>query len=154
MSFTNRGKFLQGEWIFRGVALPTHFYIALITDVSPPVVDTNTLGQLTEIAAGNGYTAGGYQLSRNTTDFDSDVQNDTLSQSELQIKDISWTAAGGSIPASGGDAMYAVMTTDEATVANRQVVCYWSLNSGRNVTNTQILTLLDLKLWTMDEPRI
>ena len=151
MGITNRGKFLRNEWVFRGVALPTNFYLALvIDDANAPSVLTNTFGELTEIVAGNGYTSGGYQLSKNTTDFDSHVQNDTLHQDELQIKDIPWTASGGNIPASGSPALWAVLTTDEATIANRQVVCYWYLTTGRSVTDTQILKLKDLEMRTLN----
>ena len=68
--WTNKGKAHVLGVTFRGVSPPTNYYVALLTSASAPGVDTNTLSQLTEIAAGNGYTSGGYQLSRNSPDFD------------------------------------------------------------------------------------
>lgn len=146
MLWTNRGKFLTSSWAFRNATRPTNFYVALVTSAVAPTADTNTLSELTEIAAGNGYTAGGYQLTPGNTDFDSLVENDTNDRSELQLKDIVWTAAGGSIPASGGGARYAVLLTDEATVGNRQVICAWDLVSDRSVSSGQPLTLQNCEL--------
>jgi hypothetical protein len=62
---------------FNAAALPTTFYAALVTSAGAPTADTNTLGELTEIAAGNGYTAGGISLSKNTTDFPSLTEDET-----------------------------------------------------------------------------
>jgi len=145
MLVTNRGKFLLFDWVFRGATLPTNFYVALVTNAQTPTVDTNTLSQLTEIPAGNGYTAGGFQLSRNATDFDSLVENDTDDRAELQIKDVTWTASGGPLPSTGG-AYYAVLTTDEATVGNRQVIAAWDLSGPVSVSDGQPLTLVDLEI--------
>src|SRR3990172_125690 len=98
---TNRGTYKFLDWLFRGTALPANVYIALVTSAVAPTVDTNTLGELTEIAAGNGYTTGGYQLTLNTTDFDTLIEDDTLDRALVQIKNVVWTASGGSIPPSG-----------------------------------------------------
>lgn len=146
MLWTNRGKYLVESWAFRGATRPTNFYIALVTAAAAPTADTNTLSQLTEIAAGNGYTAGGYQLTPGTTDFDVLTENDTDDRGELQLKDIAWNASGGPIPASGGGARYAVLLTDEATVANRQVICSWDLASDRVVSSGQPLTLQNCEI--------
>ncbi len=143
---TNRGKYLIMGYAFRGATRPTNFYVALVTSATAPTVDTNTLSELTEIAAGNGYTAGGYALTPGATDFDSLVENDTNDRSELQIKDVVWTASGGNLPASGNGARYGVLLTDEATVGNRQVVAYWDLVSDRVVSTGQPLTLQNLEL--------
>jgi hypothetical protein len=143
--WTNRGKKLMFDTYFRNAAAPTNFYVALVTAAAAPGPDTNTLSDLTEIAAGNGYTAGGYSLSRNSTDFDSLTENDTDDRAELLIKDVVWTASGGPIPASGGGARYAVLLTDEGTVGNRQVVKYWDLSSDHTVSAGQTLTLADLQ---------
>lgn len=145
MAVTNRGAYLLGQYAFRGVTPPVNYFVALIVSATPPTVDTNTLGELTEIAAGNGYTTGGYQLTRGTTDFDSNVENDTNDRAETQIKDVVWTASGGPIPSSGNGARYAVLTTDEATVANRQVLMAWSLVSDRTVSDGQPLSLVNLE---------
>ena len=144
--WTNKGKANVLDIVFRGATPPTNFYIALVTSATAPTADTNTLSQLTQIATGNGYTDGGYSLSRNSTDFDSLVENDTDDRSELQAKDVVWTASGGSIPASGDGARYAVLTDDNGTVGNREVWKYWSLGSDRSVGDGGTLTLEDLEM--------
>ena len=143
--WTNKGKALFLSTA-RGVALPTNFFVALVTSAVPPVADTNTLSQLTEIAAGNGYTSGGISLTKNTTDFDSLVENDTNDRGELQIKDLLWTASGGNLPASGDGVRYAVLTDDNGTVGSREVYHFWDLSSDRTVSDTQTLTLQDCEI--------
>lgn len=146
MAWTNRGAYLLGQWVFRAVALPTNFYVALLTSATTPTVDTNLMSDVTQIATGNGYSSGGYQLTPGTTDFDSNVENDTNDRAELQIKDVVWTASGGPIPASGSGARWAVLTTDEATVANRQILAFFDLSSDRTVSSGQPLTLQNIEL--------
>ena len=144
--FTNRGKYLMLGYVFRGTTLPTNFYVALVTSAVVPAQDHNTLSQLTEIAAGNGYTTGGYQLTPGTTDFDVQTENDTTDLALVQIKDVVWTASGGSIPSSGGGARYAVLTDNNVTVGSRQIIAYWSLDSDRTVSSGQTLTLQNCEL--------
>ena len=67
---TNKGKLRELESRYRAVAAPTNYFLAFVTNATAPTADTNTLGDLTEIAAGNGYTAGGFSLTPGTTDFD------------------------------------------------------------------------------------
>lgn len=144
--WTNKGKMSILDAYFRNNGAPTNFYVALVTSASAPTADTNTLSDLTEIAAGNGYTTGGYQLTKNATDFDSLTENDTDDRGEIQIKDVVWTASGGSIPDSGNGARYAVLTDDNGTVANREVLAYWDLSSDRSVSDGQSLTLQNCEL--------
>lgn len=143
---TNKGKYALLNWAFRGATIPTNFYIALVTSATAPTADTNTLGELTEIAAGNGYTSGGYQLTPGATDFDSITEDDTGDQAYVQVKDVVWTASGGSIPGSGNGARYAVLTDDNGTVGSREVYAYWDLSSDRSVSTGQTLTLQDCQL--------
>lgn len=114
-----------------------------------PGPDTNTLSDLVEIPAGNGYTTGGISVARNSTDFDTLTEDDTNDKSVLQLKNETWTASGGNLPSSGY-ATYAVLITDEATVANRQVVNFWYLGGDRVVSDTQQLVLQDLELDDVD----
>lgn len=146
MAFTNKGRAHVLHATFRRTSLPTNYYVALVTSATAPTADTNTLSQLTEIAAGNGYTTGGYSLTPGATDFDSLIENDTDDRGELQAKDVVWMASGGSIPGSGNDARYAVLTDDNATVGSREVYAYWDLTSDRSVSTGQDLTLADLEL--------
>lgn len=144
--WTNRGKYLILDDYFRNATEPTNFYVALVTSATTPLVTHNTLSQLTEIAAGNNYSSGGFQLARNTTDFDVLTEDDTNNRGDLQIKDVSWTASGGPIPSSGNGARYAVLTTDEVTVGTRQLIAWWDLTSDRTVSDGQTLTLQNLEL--------
>lgn len=144
--WTNKGKYTMFDVFFRNATEPTNLYVALVTSATAPTADTNTLSQLTEIAAGNGYTTGGYQLARNGTDFDVLTENDTDDRGEIQIKDVVWTASSGPIPASGNGARYAVLTDDNGTVGSRLVLAFWDLSSDRSVSDTQTLTLQNLEL--------
>jgi hypothetical protein len=151
--FTNRGKYNVLEWAFRNENVPTNLYVALVTSANVPDTDTNILSDLTEIAAGNGYTTGGVQLNRNSTDFDVLTEDDDSADERalIQIKDVVWTASGGAIPGSGDGARYAVLTDDNGTVGNREVIFWWDLSSDRQVSDTQSLTLQDLEM-RLDEP--
>ena len=104
------------------------------------------MSDLTQINTGNGYADGGYQLTPGATDFDVWNEDDAGDQGEIQIKDIVWTASGGPIPSSGSGARYAVLTDDNATVANREILAYWDLVSDRSVSSGQTLTLQDCEI--------
>jgi hypothetical protein len=143
---TNRGKKLILEYFTGRTARPTNFYLAMLTAASAPTADSNVISDHTQIATGNGYTDGGYQLTPGSTDFDASSESDAADTALIQLKDISWTASGGNVPASGGGARYAVMTTDEATVANRQVICWWDLVADRTISTGQTLTLQNLEI--------
>jgi hypothetical protein len=144
--WTNRGKYLVLNYAFRNPTRPANYYVALVTSATAPNADTNTLSDLTEIAAGNGYTTGGYSLTPGATDFDTLTEDDSGDLGKILIKDVVWTATGGALPASGSGARWAVLLTDEATVANRQVICWWDLTSDRTVSSGQPLTLQDCEL--------
>lgn len=150
MKWTNRGKKRFLEWIFRGVAMPASFYVALVDSTPAPGPTTTQLSDLDEITAGNGYTAGGYQLNPDTTDFDTIVQDDTNNLAKVQAKDVIWTATGGNLPNGGNPARYAVLLDDNATPANREVLAYWDLGSDQTRTDGQPLTLQDLTLRLKD----
>jgi hypothetical protein len=119
---TNRGKFLLLNSFFRATGTPTNIFAALITDAVVPTVDINTLSELTEIAAGNGYTSGGIELDRNATDFDVLTEDDTGDDAIIQVLDLVWTASTGPLPASGDGASYLVLTTDEVPWATGRLL--------------------------------
>ena len=141
--WTNKGKYKVLGWAMRGETIPTNFYVALVTSAVAPSADLNTFTELTEIAATNGYTTGGYELTPNSTDFDVWTEDDGNDLALVEIKDIVWTASGGPIPASGDGARYAVLTDNNGTVSAREVFYYWDLTSNRAVSDTQTLTLQD-----------
>ena len=144
--WTNRGKYMGLKRLHDGTALPTNYYVALVTSAAAPGPDTNTFTEMTEIAAGNGYTSGGIQLTLNGTDFDVAAEDDGSDFGSMKIKDLVWTASGGSMPGSGNGARYAVLTDDNATQANREIYYYWDLTSDRVISVSQTLTLEDLEM--------
>lgn len=140
--FTNRSKFKIFQWIFRQTeALPTSFKVALVTNATPPAATTNILTDLVEIAAGNGYTAGGESLTPGAVDFDALTEDDGNNWATMQIKDVEWTASGGSIPASGDAARWAVLLD-----TNDNVLAYWDLATDRVAADGQVLRLIDLEM--------
>jgi hypothetical protein len=144
--WTNRGKRrIIGQWL-RGETKPTNLYIFLATSAATPTADTKVKSELTEIAAGNGYTAGGIQLSFNDTDWDVISEDDNNNMASIQLKDVSWTASGGYLPASGNGARWAVITDNNATPANREVYFFFDLEFDRSVSDTQNLILEDCEL--------
>lgn len=144
--WTNRGKYLALSYALRAATRPTNFYVALLAATIAPTADTNTMSDVSEIPAGNGYTSGGYQLTPGATDFDVLTEDDANDRGLIQVKDVVWTASGGPIPASGLGARYAVLTDDNATVASRQIFYYWDLSDNRIVSATQTLTLQNLEV--------
>ena len=144
--WTNKLKYRILGWAFRGATIPTNFYLALATSAAAPGADTNTLSQLTEVANGQGYTTGGYQLTPNSTDFDVLTEDDDNDRGLVQLKDIVWTASGGNLPASGSGARYAVLIDDNVTVGSREVLGYFDLTSDRTVSDGQSLTLQNVEL--------
>jgi hypothetical protein len=139
--FTDRGAYKIMEAYFQGANVPTAFKVALVTAATAPSAATNVLSDLTEIAAGNGYTAGGMTVARSSSGFDVLTEQDSPNyKAFVQAADITWTASGGPIPASGNGARYAVLL-DSASPAN--IIGYWDLGSARQVSDTQDLKLID-----------
>lgn len=89
----------------------------LLTNTAP--VATNSVkADLTEISAGNGYTAGG-----NTASVTSSAQ--TSGTYKLVLGDpATWTASGGSI----GPFRYAALYNDTAT--NKELIGWWDYGSS------------------------
>jgi hypothetical protein len=138
---TNRGKFKMLGWSFRGTTRPTNFYLIAFTAATAPTVDTNVVSDHTEIAAGNGYTTGGYQLTPNSTDFDVHTEDDGANTGYIEIKDVVWTASGGAIPASGNPARYFALTDDNVTVSAREVYASFDDGATHTASSGQTLTV-------------
>jgi hypothetical protein len=89
----------------------------LLTNTAPVATDS-VKADLTEISAGNGYTAGG-----NTASVTSSAQ--TSGTYKLVLGDpATWTASGGSI----GPFQYAVLYNDTAT--NDELIGWWDYGSA------------------------
>jgi hypothetical protein len=102
-----------------------------------PGPDTNVLTDLIQIAAGNGYTAGGQTISA----FDTLTEDDTVDQGRIQCADVVWTASGGAIPSSGDGIRYAVMLD-----SSNNVICAWDFEADITISAGQQFTIEDAEL--------
>lgn len=141
--FTNKGKYLIMGTYFRNETAPSVFYAPLFIDDVAPTVDTNVVGDLSQIATGNGYADGGPSVARSAVGFDVWTEDDTNDRALVQAADIVYTASGGTLPASGEGARYMGVSDDNATVANRQLLGVFDLVSQRQVSDGQALTIQD-----------
>jgi hypothetical protein len=99
----------------------------MLTNTAP--VASNTIkANLTEIAAGNGYTAGGTQAT-----FVSG--NDTSGTYKLILSPVVFTASGGSI----GPFEYAVLYNSTAT--NGNLIAWWDYGTAITLTNGNSFTV-------------
>lgn len=143
---TNRGKYNWLARALRAVALPTNFFVALCDDSITPDADDNVKSDVAEVPNGTGYTTGGLSLTPGATDFDVLTEDDANDRALIQIKNLVWTASGGTVPTSGTGARWAVLTDDNATQGSREVEAWWDLVSNRIVSDGQTLTLVDPEL--------
>jgi len=143
---TNRGRFRMEEGYFQRQSLPLSFHIALVTNLNVPDDDTNLLSDLDEIAAGNGYIAGGEILTPGTVDFPTATEDDVNDRAVLTIRDIIWTATLGPIPFSGLGASYSVLLDDNAVVGSRDVLAWFDLSGPRSVLEGAPLTVSGMAL--------
>lgn len=144
--FTNRCKYNICNIVFRAATAPTQFNLALITSATAPTAAINLFSELTEIAAGNGYTSGGAAVTRNATGFDVLTEDDVNNRGYVQLADVAWTASGGPIPASGSGARYCTLLDNNATVGSREVWAWGDLGADQSVSAGQTLTLQNFEL--------
>lgn len=144
--WTNRGLFNAMGVYLKNATEPTTFYAVLVTDTVSLLTtatrqDINTFADLAnEIPAGNGYTSGGLALPRDATGFPTTSEDDTNNRSDFTVKDLVWTATGGSLPGSGTGARYCVITDDNATLNSREVIAVIDLGGNKIATVGQSLT--------------
>lgn len=99
----------------------------LLTAVAP--VNTNTVkADLTEIAAGNGYTAGGTAVTITSSAQSAGVY-------KLVGNDVVFTASGGAITAF----RYAVLYNDTAT--NDELIGWWDYGASVTVNDGETFTV-------------
>ncbi len=103
--------------------------VALVN--SPAPVDTNELfGDLTEIAAGNGYAAGGDDVTN--------LYSEALGVGTMTATDVVFTASGGTI----GPFRYVILYNDKTGPPLDPLVAWWDYGSN--------LTLQDQESFTVD----
>lgn len=147
---TNKGLASILKSAFQNVTTtpPAAYYLALVTSSASPSYDTNTWSELSadEIAAGNGYTANGQSFTANITDFATLTEDDTNDLASITLKDVTWTASGGTIPGSGSGARYLILMDNNATPASRIVLAWWDLGTDRSASSGTNLTVAGAKL--------
>lgn len=99
----------------------------MLTNVAP-VAGNSVKGDLVEIAAGNGYSAGGLVVAQASS-------AQTGGTYKLVIADPTFTAAGGSI----GPFQYAVLYND--TTADDRLIAWWDYGTAITITNGNSFTV-------------
>lgn len=146
MGWTNEGLYTVLASFFRGASAPASFYAALVTGDPAPTADTATLGELTQIAVGSGYSDGGVPVARSVLGFDVLTRDDVADRAFIQLADVAFAAAGGAVPLSGSGARYVVLTDDAPVVANRAVLAWFDLQSVITLDDGQTLKVADAQL--------
>lgn len=103
------------------------FKIAL-TNTAPTVATDDELADITEIAAGNGYTAGGNALTVTSSSQTSGTYSFVITN------DVTFTASGGTM----ATWRYAVLYNDTAT--NDELVSYWDTGSTQSLGDGESYT--------------
>ena len=105
-----------------------HTFKLMLTNTAP--VNTNTIkADLTEISAGNGYTAGGSAVTI-TTSTSAGVAKVSVTT------DVVFTASGGSI----GPFRYAVLYNDSPTSPAKPLIAWWDYGSSITLNSAETLT--------------
>lgn len=101
----------------------------LLTNTTP-VATNEVRADLTEISAGNGYTAGGLQAAQAGSAQSSGAY-------KLTLADVVFTAAGGSI----GPFRYAVLYNDTPTAPVDPLIGWYDYGSSITLADTETLTI-------------
>jgi hypothetical protein len=127
-SFSKFDQFVED--LAKGVHnLDTGSLKILLTNTAP--TSSNAVkADLTEISAGNGYSAGGSAL----TSVDAEQTSGTLS---LSAADLVFTASGGSI----GPFRYAVLYNDTPTSPADPLIGWWDYGSSITLGDTETFTV-------------
>lgn len=99
----------------------------MLTNTAPAAANT-VKADITEISAGNGYTAGGSQATQSSSAQSAGVY-------KLVCADVVFTASGGSI----GPFRYAVLYNDTAT--NDELIGYWDYGSAITLSSGGTFTV-------------
>jgi hypothetical protein len=95
-----------------------------------PVATNSVKADLTEIAAGSGYTAGGATVAQSSS-------AQTSGTYKLVIADPTFTAAGGNI----GPFQYAVLYNDTPTSPADPLIAWWDYGTSITITNGNSFTV-------------
>jgi len=138
---TDAGKKILLDNSLKGSTAAADYHLILITNTSGVDRDLTTLAGVTEIAAGNGYTAGGKTIAY--ADITTVDEGGTPGASAT-ISDQTWTADGGAIPSSGDGARYAVLA--DGTTSSDNIIAWFDLSSVQTLVDGQFLKLSGCEL--------
>ena len=99
----------------------------MLSDVAP-LATNKVKADITEIAAGNGYTAGGGAAGFNSG-------GDIVGVYKLVLAPVQWTAAGGSI------AQFRYVVLYNASAASGNLIGWWDYGAEINLTNGNTFTV-------------
>lgn len=103
-----------------------------------PGPKTQVLSDLNQIAIGNGYPSGGLEITLDSTGVPTFSLTSTAPfRFYFRIQNTDFVADGGTLPASGLGARYAVLLDDNVVPADRVVIGYYDLVAARSVSDTQ-----------------
>lgn len=102
-----------------------HVIKAMLTNTAPNASTNTVKADLTEIAAGNGYTAGG-------TDIQNSVTQAGATSSVASV-DVTWTATGGVI----GPFRYVALYNDTQTTPVKPLVGFYDYGSSIQLNDTE-----------------
>lgn len=111
-----------------------------------PGPNTDVLGDLVEIGEGSGYITGGVAVPRNSTGFVTHSEDDTADTSILTIQRLQWTSTISNMPPGPDGIMYLVLTDDNATIAQRQVLAFWDLLGEYFIASGDSIIIDDARL--------
>ena len=99
-----------------------------LTNTAPTVATDDELADITEIAAANGYSAGGTAVGSTTW-------TQSGGTATLAGADVVFTASGGAI----AQFRYSVLYNDSA--ANDELIAYWDYGSAVDLANGEMFTV-------------
>lgn len=102
-----------------------------LTNTAPNVATHAVLGDITELAAGNGYTAGGNQTVQSSSAQSGGVY--TLASADPAT----WVASGGNI----GPFRYAVLYNSSPTSPLKPLIGYWDYGSSITLAPGETFTV-------------
>ncbi len=101
-----------------------------LTNTAPTVATDATLSDITQISAGNGYTAGGNTVANN-------AYSETSGTGTLTGDDVTFTASGGAI----ATFRYAVLYNDTPTSPADPLIGYWDYGGAVDLADGDTLTV-------------
>jgi hypothetical protein len=107
----------------------SHTFKALLTNTAPTASGTSVKGDLTEISAGNGYSAGGPAVTMSVST--------SSGTAKVTATDVTITAAGGSI----GPFRYVAIYNDTQTTPAKPVVGWYDYGSSITLADGESLLI-------------